>query len=113
MPPKWFNAVVAILAGSLVFLAAANLRQYQVLVILLIGIVITFQVQKSGVSPKVDNYKSILIAMIVLLPLYLLLVFTAQYFTPVLGSLLSPLLASAILATFVYILSIVERKKIN
>lgn len=113
LSPRWYSATLAILAGTVVFLAAANLREYQVLVILMIGLVIIYQVQKSGVATKAVPIKHVIVTIVLLLPLYFLLVFTGQYLMPVLGELLAPLLAGALLAIFVYILSMIERQKVN
>ena len=46
IPPRWFGALIALLAGSLVSLAAADLRQYTVFIILLMVFVISYQSQK-------------------------------------------------------------------
>jgi len=111
LPPRWYNTVLAVLAGSLVFLAVVNLREYQVLIILLMGIVITYQVQSSGISTKPVPIKYIVMTFIFLVPLYFLLVIAGQYLTPKLGELLGALLAGTLLATFVYLLGMAERKK--
>jgi len=109
--PRWYSAVLAILAGSLVFLSVVNLREYQVLVILLMGGVITYQAQKSGVSAKALQMKHLLVAIIILIPLYFLLVVIGQYLIPLFGGLLAPLFAGGLLTILVYILSMYERQK--
>jgi len=109
--PRWYSAFLAVLAGSLVFLSAANLREYQVLVILLMGIVITYQARKSGVTARAVQMKGLMVGIIILIPLYLLLVVIGQYLVPALGVILAPLIAGGLLTVFVYVLSMYERQK--
>lgn len=105
---------MSVLAGVLIYLAAADLRDYQVLVILLMAVVIVHRVHrvhKSGVSTKAVPAKYIVLPIVVLIPLYFLLVIAAQYLTPMLGVTLAALLAGTTLAAIVYMLSIFERSK--
>jgi len=111
LPPHWYNAVLAVLAGTLVFLAVMNHREYQVLIILLMGIVIAYQIQSSGISTKPVSIKHVVMAILCLVPLYFLLVIAGQYLTPILGDLLGAFLAGTLLAAFVYLLAMAERKK--
>lgn len=61
-------------------------------------------------SAKPVQMKYILGAVAFLIPLYFVLVITAQYLTPIIGSLLAPLFGGSLLAIFVYMLSMFERK---
>ncbi|HCQ03091.1 MAG TPA: hypothetical protein DIT99_21455, partial [Candidatus Latescibacteria bacterium] len=49
MPPRWFGAIIALLAGALVALSVADLREYHVYIIILMALVLLFQSKKSGV----------------------------------------------------------------
>ena len=77
-PPSWFVISIALLTGTLVTLAVADMRQLQVLIILGIGMVITYQSQKSEVSIKAFPMKLLIIALILLVPLYLGMICTCK-----------------------------------
>ena len=110
MPPQWFGGTLALLSGLLVTLSAADLRQYHVLIILLIGTVISYQVQKTGVVVKNFPVKHIGYALIILLPLFFGLIIGAQLLRSSLGYVEAALLAGVLFATVVYGLSIFERR---
>lgn len=107
-PPHWLGITLAISAGALVILAANNLREYQVLIIIMLGVFISYQKQKTGVALKNGSIKFLCIAIAILLPLYFLLIFGAQFFSNVIGLTLSSLLAGLLLSSAVYLLSILE-----
>jgi len=115
-PPRWFGALIALLAGSLVSLSAADLRQYTVFIILLMVLVISYQRQKTGVSAKTSPVKTMVLGLIILVPLFFLLIITAQLLQESLGHVSASLLCGGIFSVIVYLLSLVERRcydKIN
>ena len=108
-PPRWFGALIALLAGSLVSLSAADLRQYTVFIILLMVLVISYQRQKTGVSAKTSPVKTMVLGLIILVPLFFLLIITAQLLQESLGHVSASLLCGGIFSVIVYLLSLVER----
>ena len=115
-PPHWFGALIALLAGSLVSLSAADLRQYTVFIILLMVFVISYQSQKTGVSAKTFPVKTAVVGLIILVPLFFLLIIAAQLLQEILGHVSAPLLCGGIFSVIVYFLSLFERRwydKIN
>ena len=115
-PPRWFGALIALLAGSLVSLSAADLRQYTVFIILLMVFVISYQSQKTGVSAKTFPVKTAVLGLIILVPLFFLLIIAAQLLQESLGHVLASLLCGGIFSVIVYLLSLFERRwydKIN
>ena len=115
-PPRWFGALIALLAGSLVSLSAADLRQYTVFIILLMVFVISYQSQKTGVSAKTFPVKTAVVGLIILVPLFFLLIIAAQLLQESLGHVSASLLCGGIFSVIVYLLSLVERRwydKIN
>ena len=116
IPPRWFGALIALLAGSLVSLAAADLRQYTVFIILLMVFVISYQSQKTGVSAKTFPVKTAVVGLIILVPLFFLLIIAAQLLQESLGHVSASLLCGGIFSVIVYLLSLFERRwydKIN
>ena len=109
-PPSWFGITIALLTGSLVTLAVADMRQLQVLIILCIGWVISYQSQKSGVSIKTFPIKTLLITLILLVPLYFAMIIIGQLILPAVGQVLAAMFAGIIFASVVYSLSVVERR---
>ena len=115
-PPRWFGALIALLAGSLVSLSAADLRQYTVFIILSIVLVISYQRQKTGVSAKTFPVKTMVLGLIILVPLFFLLIIAAQLLQERLGYVSASLLCGGIFSVIVYLLSLFERRwydKIN
>ena len=115
-PPRWFGALIALLAGSLVSLSAADLRQYTVFIILLMVLVISYQRQKTSVSAKTFPVKTAILGLIILVPLFFLLIIAAQLLQESLGHVSASLLCGGIFSVIVYLLSLVERRwydKIN
>ena len=115
-PPRWFGALIALLAGSLVSLSAADLRQYTVFIILLMVLVISYQSQKTGVSAKTFPVKTAVVGLIILVPLFFLLIIAAQLLQESLGHVSASLLCGGIFSVMVYLLSLFERRwydKIN
>ena len=115
-PPRWFGALIALLAGSLVSLSAADLRQYTVFIILLMVLVISYQSQKTGVSAKTFPVKTAVVGLIILVPLFFLLIIAAQLLQESLGHVSASLLCGGIFSVIVYFLSLFERRwydKIN
>ena len=115
-PPRWFGALIALLAGSLVSLSASDLRQYTVFIILLMVLVISYQRQKTGVSAKTFPVKTAVLGLIILVPLFFLLIIAVQLLQESLGNVLASLLCGGIFSVIVYLLSLVERRwydKIN
>jgi hypothetical protein len=109
-PPSWFGIAIALLTGSLVTLAVADMRQLQVFIILGIGMVISYQSQKSGVSIKTFPVKLLVIALILLVPLYFGMIIIGQLIIPSVGQTLAAVFAGIIFATVVFSLSLVERR---
>ena len=109
-PPSWFGVTLALLTGSLVTFAVADMRQLQVLSILGIGIVIAYQSQKSGVSLNTFPVKLVVIAMILLVPLYFGMIIIGQLMTTALGQTLAAMFAGIIFSTVFYSLSLIERR---
>ena len=91
-PPRWFGALIALLAGSLVSLSAADLRQYTVFIILLMVFVISYQSQKTGVSAKTFPVKTAVVGLIILVPLFFLLILAAHLLQEILGHVSASLL---------------------
>ena len=85
MPPRWFGATIALLAGTLVTLSAADLREYHVLIIVAIALVISYQSQKTGVTGKNFPVKLTGLALAVLFPLFFGFIYAAQLFSPAAG----------------------------
>ena len=115
-PPRWFGALIALLAGSLVSLSAADLRQYTVFIILSIVLLISYQRQKTGVSAKTFPVKTMVLGLIILVPLFFLLIIAAQLLQERLGYVSASLLCGGIFSVIVYLLSLFERRwydKIN
>ena len=115
-PPRWFGALIALLAGSLVSLSAADLRQYTVFIILSIVLVISYQRQKTGVSAKTFPVKTMVLGLIILVPLFFLLIIAAQLLQERLGYVSASFLCGGIFSVIVYLLSLFERRwydKIN
>ena len=115
-PSHWFGALIALLAGSLVSLSAADLRQYIVFIILLMVLVISYQRQKTGVSAKNFPVKTMVLGLIILVPLFFLMIIAAQLLQESLGRVSASLLCGGIFSVIVYLLSLVERRwydKIN
>jgi len=115
-PPRWFGALIALLAGSLMSLSAADLRQYTVFIILLMVLVISYQSQKTGVSAKTFPVKTAVVGLIILVPLFFLLIIAAQLLQESLGHVSASLLCGGIFSVLVYSLSLFERRwydKIN
>ena len=112
-PPRWFGALIALLAGSLVSLSAADLRQYTVFIILLMVLVISYQSQKTGVSAKTFPVKTAVVGLIILVPLFFLLIIAAQLLREILGHVSASLLCGGIFSVLMYLLSLVERHWYN
>jgi uncharacterized protein involved in response to NO len=110
MPPRWFGATIALLAGSLVSLSAADLREYHVLVILAMALVISYQSHKTGVTGKDFPLKLAGLALVILLPLFFGFIIAAQLLSPTLGHTGASVLAGTLFAIAVYVLSIFERR---
>lgn len=110
IPPRWFGASMALLAGALVGLSAAGHREYHVYVILLMSAVIVYRSQKTGVSVRQFPTRVAVIAVIVLTPLFFGLIVAAQMSSEAIGSVGAPLAAGIVLAIAVYLLSLFERR---
>jgi hypothetical protein len=109
IPPRWFGASIALLAGALVALSAADRREYHVYVILMMSAVLLYRSQKTGVSVRQFPTRVAGIALIVLTPLFFGLIVAAQLFSETIGTVGAPLAAGIVLAIAVYSLSIFER----
>ena len=110
IPPLWFGGSIALLAGVLVGLSVAGLREYHVYIILFMAFVLVYKAQATGVSVRQFPSKLTAIALGILIPLFFLLVVGGQAFTGVLGSVWASLSAGAILAATVFVLSLIERR---
>ena len=110
IPPLWFGGSIALLAGVLVGLSVAGLREYHVQIILLMMFVLVWKSQNVGASARQMPLKLTAIALVILIPLFFLLVVGGQAFTGVLGSVWASLSAGAILAATVFVLSLIERR---
>ena len=111
MPPRRFGAIIALLAGALVALSVAGLREYHVYIIILMALVIVYQSQKTGVSVRQFPSKLTGIALIILIPLFFLLIVVAQTLSDRLGYVWASLSAGVVLAIAVYTLSVFERRR--
>jgi hypothetical protein len=110
MPPRWFGATIALLSGTLVFLSAADLREYHVLIIVAIALVISYQSQKTGVTGKKFPVKLAGLALVVLLPLFFGFIIVAQLFSTIVGHIGAAVSAGILFAITVYTLSLFERR---
>jgi len=110
IPPLWFGASIALLAGALVALSVAGLREYHVYIILLMVFVLVWKAQNTGVSARQFPSKLTAVALSIVIPLFFLLVVGAQALVGVLGSVWAPLSAGVILAVTVFALSLFERR---
>jgi len=110
MPPRWFGATIALLAGTLVTLSAADRREYHVLVILALALVIAYQTQKTGVTGKTFPVKLAGLAVVILLPLFFGFIIAAQLFSTTIGHIGAALLSGILFAITVYALSLFERR---
>lgn len=111
MPPRWFGALIALLTGALVALSVADLRDYHVLIIVAMVLVMTYQSQKTGVSVKQFPSRMLVIGLGILVPLFFLLVVAGQLLTDRLGVVAAPLSAGAVQAAVVLTLSVLERRR--
>lgn len=109
IPPRWFGASMALLAGALVALSAADHREYHVYIILLMSTAMVYRSRKTGVSARTFPTRVAGVALFVLTPLFFGLVVAAQMFSETLGPVGAPLAAGIVLAIAVYSLSIFER----
>ena len=109
IPPRWFGASMALLAGALVALSAADHREFHVYVILLMSAAMVYRFQKTGVSVRRFPTSVAGIAIIVLAPLFFGLIVAAQTYSEALGTVGASLVAGIVLAIAVYSLSIFER----
>jgi hypothetical protein len=110
IPPLWFGGLIALLAGVLVGLSVAGLREYHVHIILLMMFVLVWKAQDMGASARQMPLKLTAIALAILVPLFFLLIVGAQALTGVLGAVWAPLSAGMILAATVFVLSLIERR---
>lgn len=114
-PPRWFGAIMSPLAGAVVTLAVADLREYLGYIIALMSILIVCQAKSAYVSVKHLSGKQagLVLAGIMLLPLFFLLVIAGQLLTKVIGVWGASLAAGTVFAIAVYMLSILERRQYN
>ena len=110
IPPQWFGASMALLAGALVALSAGDHREYHVYVILLMSAVLVHRSLKTGVSLRQSPTRLVGIAIIVLTPLFFGLIVAAQMSSDAIGTVGAPLAAGIVFAIAVYTLSIFERR---
>ena len=114
IPPLWFGASIALLAGALVALSVAGRQEYHLYVILVIGWVLVGEsVNKRrmmGVSARHVPSKITAIQLIILIPLYFLLVVGGQALAGMLGSVGAALSAGTIHAVTVFVFSRWERR---
>jgi hypothetical protein len=110
IPPLWLGASIALLAGALVALSVADLREYHVYIILLMAFVLVYKAQATGVSVRQFPSKLTAIGLGILIPLFFLLIVGGQALTGFLGSVWAPLSAGVILAMTVFALSLFERR---
>lgn len=113
MPPRWFGAVVAVLAGSLIALAVADLREMQVLVVAAIVIVVVYQARKTQVTIGSYPLPVLLLAPPLLVGLYFGLMLAAQQIATELGQGPAALITGIALASSVYVLSLFERQLLS
>lgn len=100
--PIWIGAILALLIGLQIGLLGAQIRTYNILLIILICImvvVIANQNRIAGATEKIDFSNRALITLIIcLIPTYFLLIITAQYLKVNFGYNWAPF-ATGILAT--------------
>lgn len=118
IPPAWFGIVMAFVIGILVYTIAASLRNYYVFPIIAIPILLAMRSRKTQTLPKTMPMggKGI-IGLIGLVILLLALIIGGRMFKEIYEMTWSPILAGAIAAIIVYLLSVAERsdylRKIN
>ena len=108
IPSPWLGAAIGLLSGALVALSVAGLREYHVYIILLMGFVLVWKAQNTGVSARQFPSKLTAVALSIVIPLFFLLVVGAQALAGVLGSVWAPLSAGVILTVTVFSLSLFE-----
>jgi FtsH-binding integral membrane protein len=112
LTPPWFAVAIAVLAGALVTLSAAGLREYQVLVIMMLAIVIGYQAQKAEVSARIFPSKLVGVTVIVgMIVIYFLLVIAAQILQERFGFSWAPLATGAVLAVAILVLIASDRRR--
>lgn len=109
-PPSWFRLVLSLLSGALVSLSAAGLRQYHVIIIVFMALVIVYQVQKTGASVRQFPSKLIIGALFALLVLFFLLVMASQLLEIQYGVSWAPVVAGLLMAGVVFGLSMAEKR---
>lgn len=110
MPPRWFGAIMSLLAGSLVSLSVADLRDYHVFIILSMALVMGYQSQQSGVSGKAVGLKRVALVAIIFIPLFFGFIIAGQLLSAMLGQSGAALFAGSLFALVIYTLSIFERR---
>jgi 4-amino-4-deoxy-L-arabinose transferase-like glycosyltransferase len=112
MPPSWLGIVISLVAGILVFLISAGLRDYYFLPIIALPIIIAIQRSKMKVSARVPTTsKNTVIALIGLIVIMIGLIFAGIYARSLYGSLMGPIACSLIATVIVYWMSISERNE--
>lgn len=111
IPPRWFGATVALIVGGIFVSAATGSSTYTVLLVLALAMVLVFQRDKAGASPKALPSSAIgILALIGLMIFFLLLVAGARVLSDIYGMAWAPLAGGAAVAAIVYILSVSERR---
>ena len=100
---------MALSAGALVALSAAEHREHHVYIILLMSVVLAHRSWKAGVSARQFPFRVVGIAFIVLIPLFFGLIVAAQMLAEAIGTVGAPLAAGIVFASAVYSVSIMER----
>ncbi len=112
MPSTWFGIAISIVAGLLVFLIGAGLREYYFLPILALPLLIAVQRSKMKVTLRTaTTSKKTVIALISLIAVMFGLIFSAIYVRSLYDNMLGPIVCSLIATLIVYCLSISERKE--
>lgn len=104
---RWCDAVIAVCCGLLVSLAVARMRQYQLVVLSLLCLSIVGRAPIVGASSGGIRLRSVLVPAAVLIPAYLLLVWSAQEFgRAITGQTLAAAIAGVVLSAVVFLLSL-------
>ena len=118
LPPRWFDIIMALVIGTLVFTIAAGLRDYYFVPIVAIPLLLAARSVKAQALPmtKPLSVKGI-VAMLSLIIIMLALISGARVLKEIYGLTWSPIVVGTIATLIVYWLSVVERsdylKKIN
>lgn len=110
LPPIWFGAVLALLVGILVGLVGAGIRSYTALIILFMGIAITYQYRSAGARERLNlSTRGLILLIICALSSFFLLIIAAQYLQAAFGFEWAPLAMGLLAAAIFFMLTVIAR----